>query len=86
MRNNKSTHILLMQMICLLLCSTAVLAQDSNQDFEQIKKIFYQQEDDWNRGDIDAFMKAYWKSEELQFGGANGLWDHQGLATNIGEL
>ena len=73
MRNNKSTHILLMQMISLLLFSTFILAQDSNKDFEQIKKIFFQQEDDWNRGDIDAFMKAYWKSEELQFGGAYGI-------------
>ena len=73
MRNNKSTHILLMQMISLLFFSTFILAQDSNKDFEQIKKIFFQQEDDWNRGDIDAFMKAYWKSEELQFGGAYGI-------------
>ena len=62
-----------MLMISLLLCSTPVLAQDSNKDFEQIRKIFFQQEDDWNRGDIDAFMKAYWKSENLQFGGANGI-------------
>jgi len=38
-------------------------------DFREIKEIFYQQEKDWNRGDIDAFMEAYWKSEELQFGG-----------------
>ena len=73
MRNNKSTPILLMQIILLLLFSTSVLAQDSNKDFEQIKKIFFQQEDDWNRGDIDAFMEAYWKSENLQFGGANGI-------------
>jgi len=60
-------------MICLLLFSTSVLAQDSNKDFEQIKKIFFQQEDDWNQGDLDAFMEAYWKSENLQFGGANGI-------------
>jgi len=73
MRNNKSTPILLMQMICLILFCTSVLAQDSNKDFEQIKKIFFQQEDDWNQGDIDAFMEAYWKSENLQFGGANGI-------------
>ena len=62
-----------MQIISLLLLSTSVLAQDSNKDFEQIKKIFFQQEDDWNRGDIDAFMEAYWNSENLQFGGANGI-------------
>ena len=73
MRNTKLSPILLMQMIGLLLFSTIILAQDNNKDFEQIKLIFFQQEEDWNRGDIDAFMKAYWNSEELQFGGANGI-------------
>ena len=73
MRNIKSASILLMQMISLLLFSTFILAQDYNKDFEQIKKIFFQQENDWNLGNIDAFMKAYWNSEELQFGGANGI-------------
>lgn len=47
--------------------------QNDSADFQQIKKIFYQQEEDWNKGDIDAFMQAYWHSEDLQFGGANGL-------------
>ena len=30
------------------------------------------QQDAWNRGDLDAFMKAYWKSDQLQFIGADG--------------
>jgi len=62
-----------MQLICLLIISTFIQAQDHNTDFEQIKLIFFQQEADWNKGDIDAFMRAYWNSEELQFGGANGI-------------
>lgn len=73
MRNKLSGGIILLKMIILLQFSASVLAQESNEDFEQIRKIFLQQEKDWNRGDIDAFMKAYWKSEELQFGGANGI-------------
>lgn len=64
---------ILMQMICLISFSTLSQAQENNKDFEEIKKIFFQQEVDWNKGDIDAFMKAYWNSEELQFGGANGI-------------
>src|ERR1700722_5037419 len=28
---------------------------------------------DWNRGDIDAFMRGYWKSEETTFAGASGI-------------
>lgn len=51
----------------------SMLAPGDSADFDQIKEIFYQQENDWNKGDIDAFMKAYWNSEELQFGGANGI-------------
>lgn len=27
----------------------------------------------WNRGDIDAFMQGYWKSDETEFVGANGV-------------
>ncbi len=59
MKNTKTTSILLLQILGLLLFSTIIMAQDSKKDFEQIKKIFFQQEADWNRGDIDAFMKAY---------------------------
>jgi len=61
-------------LICLALAfSTEIRAQKDTKDFEQIKKILFQQEKDWNNGDIDAFMEAYWKSEELQFGGASGI-------------
>ncbi|MCK4879517.1 MAG: hypothetical protein KAS82_02615 [Bacteroidales bacterium] len=73
-RNLKPYSIPILYIICLLSCSsTSILAQNNTTDFKQIKKIFYQQEEDWNNGDIDAFMKAYWNSEELQFGGANGI-------------
>ena len=60
-------------LICLATYSTATMAQEGSKDFEQIKKILFQQQEDWNKGDIDAFMKAYWNSDELQFGGANGI-------------
>lgn len=49
------------------------VAQPESKDLQQIKNILFQQQEDWNNGDIDAFMQAYWKSEKLQFGGANGL-------------
>jgi len=53
--------------------STEYIAQKDSKDFKQIKQILSQQEEDWNKGDIDAFMTAYWNSEELQFGGAKGI-------------
>ena len=27
----------------------------------------------WNRGDVDAFMQGYWKSEKTEFVGSNGV-------------
>ena len=40
--------------------TTAALANE-------LKAIVLRQSEAWNRGDIDAFMQAYWKSEELTF-------------------
>ncbi len=34
---------------------------------EQLKAIVAKQAADWNRGDIHAFMQAYWNSEQLTF-------------------
>lgn len=59
--------------ILTLLFATIGSAQQVNKHLEQIKKLLYQQQQDWNKGDIDAFMEVYWKSEELQFGGASGI-------------
>ena len=43
-------------------------AQRSSKALEEIEQILFQQQHDWNIGSIDAFMDAYWNSEELQFG------------------
>lgn len=48
-------------------------AQTQNKQFEKIKTLLSEQQEDWNTGNIDAFMEAYWKSEDLQFGGASGI-------------
>ena len=32
-----------------------------------LKKIIHKQQAAWNRGDIDGFMQAYWKSDKLTF-------------------
>ena len=66
-----------MSIICLgfLLLGIALPShsQSLNKDFESIKQTLFQQQKDWNAGNIDAFMQAYWKSDQLQFGGANGI-------------
>jgi len=47
-------------------------------DKDAITKLLLQQQDAWNRGDVDAFMQAYWHSPELTFSGSSGIsrgWD-----------
>ena len=60
--------------LLLLLVGTVspVLAQQSK-DIETVRSILLRQSDDWNRGDIDAFMVGYWPSEKLQFIGGKGV-------------
>lgn len=38
-----------------------------------IRKILQDQQDSWNRGDINAFMNGYWKSDSLMFIGGKGI-------------
>ncbi len=45
---------------------------DYNQESEKIKKLMKDQEDCWNNGDLECFMKSYWKSNELVFIGKSG--------------
>ncbi|MEZ5042000.1 MAG: DUF4440 domain-containing protein [Saprospiraceae bacterium] len=45
----------------------------TTKDIEAVKAILMQQSVDWSKGDIDAFMQYYWKSDELQFVGSGGV-------------
>lgn len=38
-----------------------------------IEEVMRKQEVAWSQGDIDRFMKGYWNSEKLSFGGAKGF-------------
>jgi ketosteroid isomerase-like protein len=42
-------------------------------DEAQIRSLLQAQTDAWNRGDIDAFVGGYWKSDKTAFVGANGI-------------
>lgn len=42
-------------------------------DATQIRAVLDTQVAAWNRGDIDAFMKYYWRSDKTLFVGANGV-------------
>ena len=56
--------------LSLLLASLTALAQ-AHQDEDKVKtpvgQVLRQQQDAWNRHDLEAFMTGYWNSPELTF-------------------
>jgi ketosteroid isomerase-like protein len=54
-----------------VMMSTLLIAQSKDQ--KAITKLLYEQDLAWNRGDLEDFMKGYWKSDSLMFIGKNGI-------------
>ena len=44
----------------------------SKKDSLAVVKVLFEQQDHWNKGEIDAFMEGYLKSDKLVFSGASG--------------
>jgi hypothetical protein len=59
-------------LICFLLFAFASIAQTSNER-QAVLKVLARQNDNWNKGNIDAFMEDYWKSDSLMFIGSKGV-------------
>jgi len=55
----------------LLLLSAPSFAQSG--DESAIRQILADQTTAWNKGDLDNFMKGYWKSDSLAFIGQSGI-------------
>ena len=54
--------------------ATAQLASDPHEkDRSAITQLLTSQQDNWNKGDVDAFMAAYWNSPDLTFSGTGGI-------------
>ncbi len=53
------------------LLAAAAVAQ--SRDEVAIRKVIADQTAAWNRGDIDAFMDGYWRSEQLEFVGRDNV-------------
>ena len=58
--------------LCLLLMFTT-FSYAQQGDEKIIRDMLERQTRDWNRGDIDAFMKGYWQSDSLMFVGKSGV-------------
>ncbi|GAB4486743.1 MAG: nuclear transport factor 2 family protein [Saprospiraceae bacterium] len=48
-------------------------AQTKTDDETAIRRVIADQEAAWNRGDLEAFMEGYWKSDSLTFIGSRGV-------------
>ncbi len=69
-----------MKVLALLFLLTILTTTSSGQSVRQASKIrtdilavMDAQTAAWNRGDIDAFMRGYWKSENLIFASGNSI-------------
>jgi ketosteroid isomerase-like protein len=55
-----------------LMCFTLKAQQSETLAQSQIKLQMKFQEENWNMGNIEGFMQAYWKSDSLMFLGSKG--------------
>jgi uncharacterized protein (TIGR02246 family) len=56
-----------------ILFVSATFSQAQSKDEQQIRNLLQTQVEAWNRGDLEAFMQTYWKSDSLMFIGKNGI-------------
>lgn len=54
-----------------LLISSASFGQ--SKDETAIRMVLATQNEAWNRGDVNAFMKGYWENDSLMFIGSSGI-------------
>jgi len=47
--------------------------QAQSKDEKAIRQLLTEQDAAWNRGDIEDFMKGYWRSDSLMFIGKSGI-------------
>jgi uncharacterized protein (TIGR02246 family) len=53
-------------------------AAKHDRDQAAILEVLKNQQANWNKGDVDAFLEGYWNSAELTFSGTSGIargWD-----------
>ena len=53
--------------------SSVQSAASSKFDPQAVKDLLLQQQADWNRGDVNAFMRGYWNSPQLTFAGSTNF-------------
>lgn len=56
-----------------LFLTNCEVQKNKDNDIEDIKKALTKSAENWSKGDMEAYMDVYWKSEKLQFIGKNGI-------------
>ena len=66
--------------LLLLLCFSVNAQQNAE---KEIRAMLMEQTQSWNKGDLEAFMQPYWKSDSLMFVGKSGVvWGWQPTLDN----
>lgn len=59
--------------LIIIICIFTGSIQAQSKDEMEVKKILAEQDAAWNKGDLESFMKGYWKSDSLMFIGKSGI-------------
>jgi ketosteroid isomerase-like protein len=69
-----------MKLLFYIFCAFVLSACNTNQHKQEhatsigsIQRVMDEQQDAWNRGDIEGFMEGYWPSDSLRFIGKRGI-------------
>src|ERR1041384_7170637 len=66
-RMHRKTLVVITIALGLLQIANAKHKHNSDPEAKQIRAVLDEQVVAWNRGDLEAFMKGYWKSGDLTF-------------------
>jgi len=81
-KRNKMTHNnagkMKKHILTLLICMiplTPIHSQDDDQQTDKmaIQAVMDAQQEDWSNGDLEGFMRGYWKSDSLKFYSSRGI-------------
>lgn len=61
------------RILTVLLCLGFLQLAAQNRDEKAILDLLNSQADQWNKGNIDEFMKGYWNNDSLMFIGKSGV-------------
>jgi len=56
-----------------MLPASGTTGAGSGQDSADIRRVLTDQQEAWNRGDLDAFLLGYWQSDSTAFAGTQGI-------------